>query len=168
MKCVIWVWNEYLLSSTLCFVLKNVKYNILKNNGCVFLIFKVSVFCVIFSQTEFILIGFPQDAFWGLVQICEKYLPGYYSPGLVRFTLMLIMKEKITSYCWYLISLMHPDVCFSPTQLRLLALMSVISSMFQQAVSALALLWLQLTDADTRVVSVFSEPGLEMRYVIFS
>lgn len=25
-----------------------------------------------------------QDAFWGLVQICEKYLPGYYSPGLVR------------------------------------------------------------------------------------
>uniref|UniRef100_A0A3P8VDQ1 TBC1 domain family member 10A n=1 Tax=Cynoglossus semilaevis TaxID=244447 RepID=A0A3P8VDQ1_CYNSE len=24
------------------------------------------------------------DAFWGLVQICEKYLPGYYSPGLVR------------------------------------------------------------------------------------
>lgn len=27
---------------------------------------------------------FPQDAFWGLVQICEKYLPGYYSPGLVR------------------------------------------------------------------------------------
>uniref|UniRef100_A0A3Q3WR21 Rab-GAP TBC domain-containing protein n=1 Tax=Mola mola TaxID=94237 RepID=A0A3Q3WR21_MOLML len=25
-----------------------------------------------------------EDAFWGLVQICEKYLPGYYSPGLVR------------------------------------------------------------------------------------
>ena len=24
-----------------------------------------------------------QDAFWGLVQICEKYLPGYYSAGLV-------------------------------------------------------------------------------------
>ncbi|CAK6950316.1 TBC1 domain family member 10A-like [Scomber scombrus] len=25
---------------------------------------------------------FNKDAFWGLVQICEKYLPGYYSPGL--------------------------------------------------------------------------------------
>ncbi|CDQ95626.1 unnamed protein product [Oncorhynchus mykiss] len=27
-----------------------------------------------------------EDAFWGLVQICEKYLPGYYSVGLVRLT----------------------------------------------------------------------------------
>lgn len=26
----------------------------------------------------------PKDAFWVLVQICEKYLPGYYSTGLVR------------------------------------------------------------------------------------
>lgn len=25
-----------------------------------------------------------KDAFWVLVQICEKYLPGYYSAGLVR------------------------------------------------------------------------------------
>lgn len=26
---------------------------------------------------------YPKDAFWILVQICEKYLPGYYSTGLV-------------------------------------------------------------------------------------
>lgn len=26
----------------------------------------------------------PKDAFWVLVQVCEKYLPGYYSTGLVR------------------------------------------------------------------------------------
>lgn len=25
-----------------------------------------------------------EQAFWCLVSICEKYLPGYYSPGLVR------------------------------------------------------------------------------------
>ena len=29
------------------------------------------------------LILFLQQAFWCLVQICEKYLPGYYSAGLV-------------------------------------------------------------------------------------
>lgn len=29
-------------------------------------------------------LSFSQDAFWVLVQICEKYLPGYYSTGLVR------------------------------------------------------------------------------------
>lgn len=38
----------------------------------------------VFFLTPFVL--FSQDAFWVLVQICEKYLPGYYSPGLVRRT----------------------------------------------------------------------------------
>lgn len=28
----------------------------------------------------------PQQAFWCLVQICDKYLPGYYSAGLVSVT----------------------------------------------------------------------------------
>lgn len=31
----------------------------------------------------------PKDAFWVLVQICEKYLPGYYSAGLVRICAVL-------------------------------------------------------------------------------
>lgn len=26
-----------------------------------------------------------EEAFWCFVSICEKYLPGYYSPGLVSF-----------------------------------------------------------------------------------
>lgn len=38
----------------------------------------------VFFLTPFVLLS--QDAFWVLVQICEKYLPGYYSPGLVRHT----------------------------------------------------------------------------------
>lgn len=30
-----------------------------------------------------------QQAFWCLVQICDKYLPGYYSAGLVSVTTFL-------------------------------------------------------------------------------
>ena len=35
----------------------------------------------------------PQQAFWCLVQICEKYLPGYYSAGLVSLAAFLEGKE---------------------------------------------------------------------------
>ena len=33
-----------------------------------------------------------QESFWCLVQICEQYLPGYYSPGLVSAIYFLIRK----------------------------------------------------------------------------
>lgn len=41
-----------------------------------------------------------QDAFWGLVQICEKYLPGYYSPGLVRLPHTPETCLRIISLCY--------------------------------------------------------------------
>lgn len=41
----------------------------------------------------------PQDAFWGLVQICEKYLPGYYSPGLVRSLLRHDVTLRLCNNC---------------------------------------------------------------------
>lgn len=36
------------------------------------------------SFIAFCFLSVTKDAFWVLVQICEKYLPGYYSTGLVR------------------------------------------------------------------------------------
>lgn len=52
----------------------------------------LSVTFFLFEQVEnsYLLIYYicflsvPKDAFWVLVQVCEKYLPGYYSTGLVR------------------------------------------------------------------------------------
>lgn len=39
-----------------------------------------------------------QQAFWCLVQICEKYLPGYYSAGLVS-------KQICVSLCLTFVSI---------------------------------------------------------------
>ena len=41
-----------------------------------------------------------QESFWCLVQICEQYLPGYYSPGLVSAIYFLIRKVLEYQVTW--------------------------------------------------------------------
>lgn len=40
-----------------------------------------NLFCLAILMSFF----FPQEAFWCLVMICEKYIPGYYGPKLVSY-----------------------------------------------------------------------------------
>lgn len=58
--------------------------------------------CSICSPDITVCLASAQDAFWGLVQICEKYLPGYYSPGLVSTNTLEPQKKSRTS--WVLLS----------------------------------------------------------------
>lgn len=44
-------------------------------------VFQSTMYCLLCKPLTFLSVS--QQAFWCLVQICEKYLPGYYSAGLV-------------------------------------------------------------------------------------
>lgn len=41
-----------------------------------------------------------RDAFYCFVQICHKYLPGYYSAGLVRFLQISLVNVLVTCHAF--------------------------------------------------------------------